>query len=129
MKSECGKGDFGTALQFLVVPSDEAECDMMKKACKGLGTDELILHLIVCGRTNKEIQILKKKFFDLYSKDLGSYLDSDLGGDFERLVCNCLRGSEQEYDPDFHTDAKVGEPSLVPRSARHFLDTELKLGV
>jgi hypothetical protein len=109
MKSECGKGDFGTALQFLAVPSDEAECDMIKKACRGLGTNELLLYPIICGRTNKEIQILKKKFFEMYSKDLGSYLDSELGGTFETLIFNCMQGSEEEYDPDFHTDDKVDE--------------------
>jgi hypothetical protein len=109
MKSECGKGDFGTALQLLAVPSDEAECDMIKMACKGLGTDELLLYPIICGRTGKEIQILKKKFFDLYSKDLAAFLDAELGGDFETLIFNCMQGSEQAYDPDFHTDEKVKE--------------------
>lgn len=63
MKSECGKRDFGTALQFLAVPSDEAECDMIKQACKGAGTDELLLYPIICGRTNTEIDLLKKKYY------------------------------------------------------------------
>lgn len=63
MKSETGKGDFGTALQFLACPSDEAECEMIKKACKGVGTDELLLYPIICGRNNTEIDMLKKKFY------------------------------------------------------------------
>ena len=63
MKKECGKGDFGTALQLLSVPADEAECDIIKLACKGVGTDELSLYPIICGRTNKEIDLLKKKFY------------------------------------------------------------------
>jgi hypothetical protein len=109
MKSECGNRDFGAALQFLVVPSDEAECDMIKKACKGLGTDELMLYSIICGRSNTEINLLKKKYFNRYEKDLGACLDSELGGTFEKLVFNCLQGSEEEYDPDYHTDKKVHE--------------------
>eukprot|EP00934_Nitzschia_sp_Nitz4_P002354 Nitzschia sp. Nitz4//scaffold11_size288233//82144//83578//NITZ4_000752-RA/size288233-snap-gene-0.11-mRNA-1//1//CDS//3329534008//2354//frame0 len=107
MKSECGKGDFGTALQFLAVPSDEAECDMIKKACKGAGTDELLLYPIICGRSNQEIDILKKKFYSMYSEDLGVYLTKELGGDFEKLVVNCLQGIEEEFDPDYHTDELV----------------------
>ena len=35
MKNECGKRDFGTALQLLAVPSDQTECDIIKMACKG----------------------------------------------------------------------------------------------
>jgi hypothetical protein len=63
MRTECGKGDFGDALQLLAVPSDEAECEMIKKACKGVGTNELLLYPVICGRTNAEIDLLKKKFY------------------------------------------------------------------
>jgi hypothetical protein len=41
MKSECGKKDFGTALQFLAQPPDAAEAGMIHKACSGIGTNEL----------------------------------------------------------------------------------------
>lgn len=99
--SECG-GDFGTALQFLSVPTDEMECDMISRACSGLGTNELVLYPIICGRTNEEIDILKKKFYSVTGKDLGRVLDSELGGDLERLVFNCLQGVEETFDPEFH---------------------------
>ena len=59
MKSECGKKDFGTALQFLAVNPVEAECMMIDKASKGLGTNELLLLTLICGRTNKEMELLK----------------------------------------------------------------------
>ena len=63
LKSECGNSDFGRALQLLAVGPDETECDIIKAACKGLGTDELLLYPVICGRTNTEIDILKKKFY------------------------------------------------------------------
>jgi hypothetical protein len=63
MKSECGKKDFGTAIQFLAVDPVEAECMMIDKACKGAGTDELLLATIICGRTNKEMDMLKVRLF------------------------------------------------------------------
>jgi hypothetical protein len=109
MKSECGKGDFGTALQLLALPSNESECEMIMKACKGIGTNELLLYPIICGRSNKEIQILKKTFFEMNSKDLGQYLAAELGGSFEQVVVNCLQGSEEVYDPEYHTDDLVKE--------------------
>lgn len=107
MKSECGKRQFGTALQFLAVPTHEMECDMITKACKGLGTNEKVLYPIICGRSNDEISILKKKYFDHTGNDLGRMLDSELGGDMEKLIFNCLQGAQEEFDPDFHNDELV----------------------
>ena len=109
MKSECGSRDFGTALQFLAVSPVQAECDMIQKACKGLGTNETLLYPIVCGRSNKEIEILKKMYFNLFTKDLGRVLDSELGGAFEALIFNSLQGCEEGYDPEFHTEDKMKE--------------------
>ena len=106
IKSECG-GDFGTALEFLSVPTHEMECDMIQKACKGLGTNELVLYPVICGRTNEEIDILKKKFYDVTGKDLGRVLDAELGGDLEKLVFNCLQGVEEKFDPGYHNDDLV----------------------
>ena len=109
MQKECGNRDFGTAIQFLAVPLDEAETMMIHKSCKGLGTAETLLYSIICGRSNNEMDILKKKFFDVYDTDLGRRLDSELSGDFEKLIFHCLQADEKEYDPDFHTEDKVAE--------------------
>jgi hypothetical protein len=70
MKTECGKKEFGTALQFLARNPLEAECDMVMAACKGVGTKEKVLGTIICGRSNAEMELLKKKFFDIHGKDL-----------------------------------------------------------
>ena len=59
LKSECGKKDFGTALQFLAQSPDAAEAGMIYKACSGVGTNELLLTTILCGRSNKEMILLK----------------------------------------------------------------------
>lgn len=133
IKSECGNKDFGTVLQLLAVDPVSAECAVIDKACKGAGTDELLVFTIICGRSNKEIDILKvsgfflfvvntkfcqffhylsvgqKKYFDLNTKDLGKKLDSELGGSLESLVLNCLQGSEEAFDPGFHTEDKAKE--------------------
>lgn len=66
MKSECGNKDFGTAVQFLAVDPVTAECMMINTACKGAGTDELLLGTLICGRTNEEMDILKvRSRFDI----------------------------------------------------------------
>eukprot|EP00549_Striatella_unipunctata_P023814 CAMPEP_0118715030 /NCGR_PEP_ID=MMETSP0800-20121206/26608_1 /TAXON_ID=210618 ORGANISM="Striatella unipunctata, Strain CCMP2910" /NCGR_SAMPLE_ID=MMETSP0800 /ASSEMBLY_ACC=CAM_ASM_000638 /LENGTH=331 /DNA_ID=CAMNT_0006621073 /DNA_START=33 /DNA_END=1028 /DNA_ORIENTATION=+ len=108
MKSE-NSGDFGLATQYLALPLDEAEAAMLKRAVKGLGANKGMIYPIVCGRTNNEIDILKKTYFRVYTQDLGRTLDSELGGDFEKLIFTCLQGAEEEYDPDYHTEEKAKE--------------------
>jgi Annexin len=83
MKSEFS-GDFGTALTMLAMPLDEAECYMIKKAAKGVGCNADVLYSVICGRTMDELTLVKKKYFDLYSKDLIQLMSSELHGDMER---------------------------------------------
>mmetsp|Transcript_8294 Transcript_8294/g.23023 ORF Transcript_8294/g.23023 Transcript_8294/m.23023 type:complete len:332 (+) Transcript_8294:62-1057(+) len=109
MRSECGNRDFGKALQFLAVPPNVAECDIIELACKGAGTNEKLLTTVICGRSNVEMELLKKKFFDSKDKDLGRVLDSELGGHFEQLIFNCIQASEEAYDEDYHNEDKVKE--------------------
>lgn len=109
MKSECGNRDFGTALQFLAVSPIEAECEMIEDACKGAGTNEKLLTTLIVGRTNQEMELLKKKYFDMKDKDLGRVLDNELGGHFEQLIFNCLQASEEVYDEDYHNAEKAKE--------------------
>jgi hypothetical protein len=68
MKSECGSRDFGVALQFLAVSPVQAECLMIEKASKGFGTNELLLQTILCGRTNKELELLKVRSHEIQNK-------------------------------------------------------------
>lgn len=63
IKSECGNRDFGTAAQFLAVDPVHAECLILDKACKGVGTDELLLSTVICGRSNVEMELLKVREF------------------------------------------------------------------
>lgn len=83
MKKEFS-GDFKFAMTCLAMPLDEAECYMLKKATDGVGANIHIVYSIMCGRTNDELNQLKKNYFKLYTKDLGKMLASELHGDMER---------------------------------------------
>ena len=39
---------------------------------------------VLLGRTNEELNLLKKNYFKYYTKDLGKLLASELHGDMER---------------------------------------------
>jgi hypothetical protein len=83
MKKEF-RGDFGTAMTMLAMPLDESEAYMLKSAFKGVGCNVQVVYSILTGRTNEELNIVKKKFFKLYTKDLGKVVASELHGDMER---------------------------------------------
>jgi Annexin len=65
---------------------------------------------IVAGRSNKEMDHLKKQYFELYTKDLGQVIAGDIKRNFEALILNCLQGLEEDYDEgSVHTDEKMKE--------------------
>lgn len=115
MKKEFS-GDFGEALQFLALPSHQAECRMIKLATKGIGSSVNIIWSILLGRTNDEIDRLKKTYFSMYSKDLGKLLASELHGTMERLIFTAMQGHEEAYDPQYHTLEKAKEDADIIHS-------------
>lgn len=112
MKKEFS-GDFGLTLKFLSLPMNKAEAAMIRKATKGIGASVNIVWSITVGRTNAEMELLKKTYFQKYDKDLGKLLASELRGDMERLVFNCLQAAEEEYDPKYHTLEKAKEDAEI----------------
>ena len=52
----------GVGLRILAVNPVEADVYLIRKACKGAGTDKELLYSIVLGRTNKEMEIIKVRF-------------------------------------------------------------------
>jgi len=109
IQKECGEGDFGFALRLLAMTSDDAEVKILRECTRKLGTEEQGVYQILCGRSNADIDLLKKTWYRTYETDLGTMLASELGGDFERLIFNCLQGIEEEYDEEVHTMEKAEE--------------------
>jgi len=107
VKSEVG-GDVGRALKLLSLSSVEAEAKMVYDAMKGLGAREHLLYPILCARSNDDMTLLKKEYFNRYDRDLVSDLRSNLGGEYETLLVMCAQGIEETYDPeDVHTEERV----------------------
>lgn len=46
---------------------------------------------VLSGRTNEEMDILKKTYFSLHNKDLGVTLSSELSGDFKKVIMAMLQ--------------------------------------
>eukprot|EP00118_Oscarella_pearsei_P004818 m.21142 g.21142 ORF g.21142 m.21142 type:complete len:280 (+) comp28142_c0_seq3:163-1002(+) len=100
LKSEL-KGDFEKITLALMDPPDVFDAREMRRAVKGLGTDEATLIEILSTRTPEEIVQLKKAYQEEFHRDLVEDVIDDTSGDFKQLLVSLLqanRDSSTEVD-------------------------------
>jgi hypothetical protein len=96
VKSETS-GDFGYLLQLICMSVPHAEAYVLYHAMKGVGTSENLIYPIVLGRTNKEINVLKKAFAELYGTDLSAMANDEVSGDFRQIVTTALQETQEDH--------------------------------
>jgi len=121
LKSELGGSFEDTILAMMDLPAVfDARC--LKKAMKGLGTDESVLIEIMCTRNNEQINAIKAVFKKVFGKDLESALESETSGDFKRVLIGlCANGREESADVD---EGKVQEDAAALEEAAKGLGTD-----
>lgn len=112
LKSETS-GNYGELLQMLSVPIHDAEAFMILKGTKGLGTDEDVLLEILGGRTDEELTILKKAYFNMASLDLSNTVHGETSGDLRKMLTFSLQGLTEEFDSSIHTEEKAYEDAEI----------------
>ncbi|EGZ26406.1 hypothetical protein PHYSODRAFT_258713 [Phytophthora sojae] len=112
LKSETS-GDFGRLLRMISTPLPETEAQILRDATKGMGSTESLIVQILSGRSNEEMNILKRTYFDLVGKDLAVTLNSELSGDFRKVVMAVLQSSQVPYNPAVHNAAKAEEEAIA----------------
>jgi len=75
----------------------EQDAGVLRKAMKGIGTDEKAIIDVLCNRSNSQRLEIKKMFKTAYGKDLIKELKSELSGRFEDLILGLLL-TPAEYD-------------------------------
>ena len=94
----------------------DADCQALRKAMKGLGTDEKAIINILTSRNNAHRYMLKQRYKDLLGRDLIKDLKSELSGNFEDV---CLAMLESPYELDcrslYEAMARIGtnESTLI----------------
>jgi len=85
----------------------ENDCELLKKAMKGLGTNEDAITENLANRSYKQRQETKKKYPQMFGKRLDEELETELSGNFLKLVLALLK-DKVEYDAWVLHDAMKG---------------------
>jgi hypothetical protein len=75
----------------------ENDCATLKKAMKGIGTDEKAIINVLANRTSQQRVEIRNKYKALFGKDLIKELKSELSGSFEDAIV-AMMYSQVEYD-------------------------------
>ena len=89
-------GNFEDAVIALFYDPVEYDCYQLRKAMKGLGTDEDTLIEIIATRPNWMIKAINKKYQEMYKKNLQKDVESETSGTFKRLLVSLLQGNRSE---------------------------------
>lgn len=62
------------------------DCDLLKKAAKGIGTDERMVVSILCTRTKAQLDAVDLMYRERYGCSLRQYCEDELSGDLEEFL-------------------------------------------
>lgn len=85
-------GDFETFMLTLMRDQCEADCYALNKAMEGAGTDELLITTILLNRSRYKVMEIRKRYQELFDRDLIEHVESEVSGDYERFLVRILKG-------------------------------------
>ncbi|XP_076454861.1 annexin-B12-like [Babylonia areolata] len=98
LKSELS-GCFQDAMIALMYRPEEFDAAELRRAMKGLGTDEAALIEILCTRTNAQIHAITNAYKQMYGRKLDQDIISETSGHFRKLLVSMCAGGRLEQQP------------------------------
>ncbi|CAH1795085.1 unnamed protein product [Owenia fusiformis] len=105
LKSELG-GKLEDVILGMMMPRDDYDASELRRAMKGIGTDEEVLIEILCTRSNAEINAIKQSYKVHYRREMEKDLMSENSGHFKRLMISMAAAGRQENQPVDRNKAK-----------------------
>ncbi|KAG5529455.1 hypothetical protein RHGRI_029995 [Rhododendron griersonianum] len=68
------------------VPSPAEDCELLRKAFAGWGTNEDLIIQILAHRNSAQRKLIRQTYADIFKEDILKELDKELSNDFERVV-------------------------------------------
>ena len=91
LKSELSGNFKETVISLFYTPVD-FDCYHLDKAMKRLGTNEDTLIEILASRSNERIKEIKKRYKEIYNRDLVKDVEKDTSGTFRKILKRLLDG-------------------------------------
>ena len=109
LKSEL-HGKFEDSMIALFTDPIEYDADELRKAMKGLGTNEDTLIEIIASRPPQVIQAIKAKFNEKYKRDLEADVKSETSGTLRKLLISLLQcGRSVNTNPNPSQCAQIAD--------------------
>ncbi|KAF3332293.1 annexin D1-like protein [Carex littledalei] len=100
----------------VTVPSPAEDCEQLRKAFQGWGTNEDLIISILANRNASQRRLIRSTYSQIYGEELLKSLNDEISGDFERAVILWTR-DPAERDAMLANEAvlrwKPGNPVLI----------------
>ena len=117
LKSELG-GKFEDGVLALFEPPLDYLCKELREAMKGAGTKESTVIEIVCSQDNKSMTELKKRYNELFKRDLISDIKGDFHGDLEKILVSLCTAARSENKNPNRADCEAKAVQLYEAGAK-----------
>lgn len=95
LKSETS-GHFEDAIKRMMYDRPHFDAYSLRKAMKGVGSDDSALIEIIVTNTNAEIKEIKECYKEMWQRDLEKDIVSETSGHFKRLLVAAVQGNRNE---------------------------------
>lgn len=89
-------GDFKKLLHAIFTTEEapydlEADCEALKAAMEGWGTDEEALIKLLCSKTHKQMEDIRERFHEKEGRRLEDWVKSETSGNFQATLMGLIR--------------------------------------